>query len=155
MTKRANKFVYAILTRCSIRASSTATAVTAAVYPRWTIRDSTLQTCEQNWWRWKSRIVILVCNDGRNLPVEYSRDADGHEIGKYPRMRAIATRPVNRRYVIPDRLFAVVVLVQSGDEDLYIREATWLRPHIVYHNLTIARTIKIIRIAKVWYRFST
>lgn len=60
----------------------------------------------------------------KGLPVEYSRDADGHEIGKYPWMRAIATWPVNRRDVISDRLLAVIVLVQSGDENLYICEAT-------------------------------
>lgn len=51
--------------------------------------------------------------------MEYGRDADGHQIREYPRMRAIAARSVNRRDVVPDRLLAIVVLVQSGDEDLY------------------------------------
>lgn len=115
-----NKLVYTMLTQCSRRAGSTATAATTAAYPRWMTRDSTLRTCEQNrWYCRKPGIVIFVCDNEWHLPVEYSRDADGHEIGKYPWMRTITTRPMNRRDVISDRLLAVVVFVQGRHEDLH------------------------------------
>lgn len=93
--------------------------------------------------------ISIRNDDGRDLPVKYTRDADGHEIRKHPWVRAIATRSVNRQDVISNRLLAVIVLVQSCDEDLYVCKAT-LR---LQNDLKIARTIKIIRIAKISFCF--
>lgn len=68
--------------------------------------------------------------------MEYSRDADGHEIGKYPWMRTITTRPVNRRDVVSDRLLAVVVLIQGRHENLQ-KHIKQHRNIIIYHNKTV------------------
>lgn len=76
--------------------------------------------------------------------MEYGRDAYGHEIGEYPRVRTIATRPVDRRDVVPDCQLAVVVLVQSGDEHLYVYN---LEPRflVAYYKLQFVQLTGLVR----------